>query len=88
MAESKLSASIQRFMDELATDAVEERVVDYVVREVRNGRKLKNVLADPYVKNRLNEEKVNHVLENPEVAAAIEQKIAEAFQKREFGFSD
>lgn len=83
---SNLTASIKAFMDELAIDVVGERVVEYVIREVRNGRKLAEVLVDPYVKNRLNEEKVAHVLENPEVSAAIEEQIADAFRKREFGF--
>ncbi|HEX9092933.1 MAG TPA: hypothetical protein VF902_03035 [Coriobacteriia bacterium] len=88
MPQSKLVESIQKFLDDLAVDAVEERIVDYVVREVRNGRKLADALADPYVKNRLSEEKLAHVLENPEVIGAIEREIANAFGTRDFGFSD
>jgi hypothetical protein len=75
-------------MDELATDALEERVVEYVIREVQNGRKLSEVLKDPYVKNRLSEDKLAKVLETPEVVTALEQQITESFQKREFGFAD
>jgi hypothetical protein len=63
-------------------------VVEYVIREVRNGRKMTEVLNDPYVKNRFDPDKVMHVLENPEIAAAIEEQISTAFQKREFGFTD
>jgi predicted component of type VI protein secretion system len=74
-------------MDDLAHDAVEERVVEYVIREVHNGRKLSEALEDPYVKNRLSDEKLAHVLENPEVVDALEEQIASSFQKREFGFS-
>lgn len=81
-----LSEKLQRFMDELATDAVEERVVEYVIREVQNGRKLTEALKDPYVKNRLSEEKLAKVLETPEVVAALEAQIAESFQRREIGF--
>jgi hypothetical protein len=55
---------------------------------VHNGRKLADVLKDPYIKNRLNDEKLAHVLENPEIAEAIEEQIATAFQTREFGFTD
>ena len=62
-----MAEKVQAFMDELALDVVEERIVEYVIREVRNGRKLADVLNDPYVKNRLNEQKLAHVLENPEV---------------------
>jgi hypothetical protein len=83
-----LAEKLQRFMDELAIDAVEERVVDYVIREVQNGRKLSEALKDPYVKNRLSEEKLAKVLEAPEVVGALEAQIAESFKKQEFGFGD
>ena len=82
-----ISEKLQEFMDDLAHDAVEERVVEYVIREVHNGRKLSEALADPYVKNRLSDEKLARVLENPEVVDALEEQIASSFQKREFGFS-
>lgn len=83
-----LADKVRAFLDEMALDVVEERVVEYVIREVRNGRKLADVLNDPYVKNRFDHDKVQHVLENPEVAMAIEEQISTAFQRREFGFSD
>lgn len=81
-----LAEKLQRFMDELATDAVEERVVEYVIKEVQNGRKLSEALKDPYVKNRLSDEKLAKVLESPEVVNALEAQISESFKKREFGF--
>ncbi|MHB8965902.1 MAG: hypothetical protein ACYC52_08055 [Coriobacteriia bacterium] len=83
-----LGDRIQTFLDERAIDAVEERVVEYVIREVHNGRRLTDALKDPYVKNRLNEEKLAHVLENPEVVSALEEQIARSFKKREFGLLD
>ena len=79
---------LRQFLNEIATDAVEERVVEYVIREVHNGRRLTEALNDPYVKNRLSEERSTRVLENPEIAAALEEQIAESFQRREFGFGD
>ncbi len=85
---STFKDKLQKFMDELATDAVEERVIEYVTKELANGRKLAEILKDPYVKNRLSEEKLAKVLENPEVMDALEEQIAVSFQKREFGFSD
>lgn len=88
MAQSKLSRSIQKFLDEIATDAVEERVVEYVIREVRNGRKLAEALADPYVKNRLSDEKLAHVLETPELIGVLEREIHSAFENKDFGFAD
>ncbi|MBN1192114.1 MAG: hypothetical protein JXA36_00255 [Coriobacteriia bacterium] len=77
---------IQAFLNELATDAIEERVVEYVIREVHNGRKLTDALTDPYVKNRLSEERLAKVLEAPEVIAALEEQIAQSFKTRDFGF--
>lgn len=83
-----ITEKIQQFLNEIAIDAVEERVVEYVIREVRNGRKLSDALTDPYVKNRLSEERLAKVLENPEVFAALEEQITESFKTREFGFLD
>ncbi|MBN2404533.1 MAG: hypothetical protein JXE06_03030 [Coriobacteriia bacterium] len=83
-----IADKIQSFLDDLAIDAVEERVVEYVIREVHNGRKLAEALSDPYVRNRLSEEKLAHVLENPEIATALESQIAQSFKKKEFGFLD
>jgi len=79
---------IEQFLNEIAIDAVEERVVEYVIREVRNGRRLTDALQDPYVKNRLSEERLQKVLETPEVVAALEEQIAQSFKTREFGFLD
>ncbi len=83
-----ISDKLKEFLEDLATDALEERVVEYVIRELHNGRKLTDILADPYVKNRLSEERLEKVLENPEIMTALEEQIATSFQKREFGFSD
>lgn len=85
---SSITNSVRKFLDDLATDAIEERVVEYLIREVQNGRKLTDALTDPYVRNRLSEDRLAKVLENPEVIGALEQQIASSFQKREFGFPD
>jgi len=83
-----IAEKIQEFLNDIAIDAVEERVVEYVIREVHNGRKLTDALHDPYVKNRLSEERLNKVLESPEVVAALEAQITQSFKTREFGFLD
>ena len=83
-----LAASIRAFLEELSANELEERVVEYVVREVGNGRKLEEALNDPYVRNRLNEEKLRRVLQTPEVIAAVESSIHSAFERKDFGFSD
>lgn len=83
-----IAERIKALLDDLATDEAEERVVEYVIREVNNGRRLSDVLSDPFVRNRLSQERIDHVLENPEVVGALEQQISESFQKREFGFGE
>lgn len=83
-----LSASIRAFLEGLSANELEERVIEYVVREVGNGRKLTDALRDPYVRNRLSEEKLSHVLETPEVIAAVENSITSAFKSKDFGFTD
>jgi hypothetical protein len=81
-----ISDSIRAFLRELSKDELEERVVEYVVREIGNGRRLDDVLRDPYVRNRLSEEKLRRVLENPGVMEALEQSISSAFENKDFGF--
>lgn len=85
---ASVAEKIHEFLNEIAVDAVEERVVEYVIREVRGGRQLSEALHDPYVKNRLSEERLAKVLENPEVFAALEEQIAESFKSQEFGLLD
>jgi hypothetical protein len=83
---SDLTERIRKFLEEVSTDQLEERVVEYVIREVGNGRKLQDALNDPYVRNRLSQEKLQHVLENPEIISAIERSITSAFETKDFGF--
>ena len=83
-----ISAAIRAFLKELSTDELEERVVEYVVREVGNGRKLEDALRDPYVRNRLSDEKLRRVLQTPEVISAVESGVTNAFERKDFGFND
>lgn len=82
---TSVADKIHEFLNELAVDAVEERVVEYVIREVHTGRRLSDALADPYVKNRLNEDRLNKIMETPEVVTALEEQIAQSFKTRDFG---
>jgi hypothetical protein len=82
-----LAESIRAFLKGLSTDELEERVVEYVVREVGNGRRLRDALRDPFVRNRLSDEKLASVLEKPEVMGAVERSITDAFESKDFHFS-
>ena len=46
-----------------------------------------DVINDPYVRNRLSDEKREEILQNPEVIEALEQEIQSAFQAPDIGFS-
>lgn len=85
---SSINERIRQLFQEMASDPVEDRVVEYVIREVHNGRRLMDVIKDPYVRNRLSDEKVQGVLENPQVVDALEQEIVAAFRPPDIGFSN
>ncbi|MDZ4169452.1 MAG: hypothetical protein U1E26_07330 [Coriobacteriia bacterium] len=75
---STINERLKSFLDDVTTDAVEERVIEYTIREVHNGRRLMEVIDDPYVRNRLNDQKRAEILENPEIVDALESEIRAA----------
>jgi hypothetical protein len=84
---SSINERLKQFFSELTTDPVEERVIEYVIREVHNGRSLMDVMDDPFVRNRLSDTKRDEVLENSAVIEALEEEIRAAFQAPDIGFS-
>jgi len=84
---SSINDRIKQFFDEMAVDVIEERVVEYVVREVHQGRRLMEVIDDPYVRNRLSDEKRADILENSEIIDALEQEIRASMTPPDLGFS-
>jgi hypothetical protein len=56
----------------------EQYLAQYVLREYARGRSLREVLDDPYVRNRTSPAERARLLERPELVAAIgEQALAE-----------
>ena len=84
---SSINERIKQFFQDVASDPIEERVVEYVIREVHNGRRLMEVIKDPYVKNRLNDEKASAIFQNPEVVDALEAEIQHSMARPDIGFS-
>ena len=77
---TEITEDIRRFIDGLMTRPVKKRMIEYVIREVRSGRDLMDVIRDPYIKNTLNEGQVSSVLiENPEVIDAVEKQIRSGY---------
>jgi hypothetical protein len=56
----------------------EERVAAYVIREHDRGRKLDEILDDPYVRNRLTPQQVARLLDRPDVIKSIGDDLARA----------
>ncbi len=61
-----------------ARSTQEDRVAAYVVREHDRGRSLKEILEDPYVRNRCSEQGVARLLDRPDVLKAIGDDMADA----------
>jgi len=56
----------------------EQYLTQYVLREYARGRSLRDVLEDPYVRNRSTPEERARLLDRPELVAAIgEQTLAD-----------
>lgn len=88
MTGSRVTEAVRKLLEDLSEDVAEERVVQYLIREVGSGRKASAVLDDPFVRNRLSEERIAHVLENPAVLDVIERDIRSSYQSRDFTFKE
>ena len=57
----------------------EDRISQYVIREHRRGRDLKDILEDNYVRNRCTPAQIQRILDQPEVIHALgESEVARA----------
>jgi hypothetical protein len=83
-----LSQAIQRYLEEMKLDVSEERVMNYIIREVHLGRRLSEVIQDAYVVNRVDENQLKRLLENKEIIMSVEEELDKAFKKKDFKFSE
>ncbi len=81
-----LNTRLKDFLSSLTDDPIEARVTEYVIRELHNGRGLFEIIRDPYVRNRLNEQKVQQLLENPEIVDAFESEMRQSFTVPDVNF--
>jgi hypothetical protein len=61
-----------------AGTGAEERVVTYVRREHRRGRRLVEILNDAFVRSRLSEVEIGRLLERPDLVHALGDHFVEA----------
>lgn len=86
--ERGLTAAVRKILEEVSLDVLEERVIAYIVRELHNGRSINVILNDTYVRNRTNEERLNEILESPDVLAAVDEELNRAFSQWDFKFEE
>jgi hypothetical protein len=59
-----------------ARSGTEDRLAAYIIREHARGRPVREILEDPYVRNRTSEQQRARLLERPDVIRAIGQHTA------------
>jgi hypothetical protein len=68
----KLSSFLRNpFAFLFARSGKEERLAGYVIREHERGRALKEILEDPYIRNRCTPQEIARLLDRPEVIHAL-----------------
>jgi hypothetical protein len=68
--------------------ALHKRLVDYVVRQVRAGRPIAEVLDDPYVTNRAAAIDRRALLEEPEVVDAVGEEVLGGLRRQLDGLAE
>lgn len=65
-----------------ARSSQEERLAAYVIREHERGRPLREILEDPYVRNRATPQELARLLDRPEVIHALGENVISPEQQR------
>ncbi len=70
---------IQKRFRDLSVDVREERILRYIVKQLRLGRHIDSILEDGYMKLHTSTESRAEILQNPLVIHAIEEEISRQF---------
>ncbi len=65
-----------------ARSGKEDRVSAYIVREHERGRPLKEILEDPYIRNRCTDQELARILDQPELIHALGESDISAERDR------
>ena len=80
---SRLSSFLRNpFSFLFASSSKEQRLAAYVIREHERGRSLKEILDDPYVRNRATPQELARLLDRPEVIHALGEGTVAEQQRR------
>lgn len=72
---STFTTEFDDFFERFFENATETRVNEFIIRELDAGRDLFDILNDPYIKNRVPEERRAQLLENPEIIDAFTKEL-------------
>ena len=72
---STFTTEFDDFFERFFENATETRVNEFIIRELDAGRDLFDILNDPYIKNRVPEERRAQLLENPEIIDAFMKEL-------------
>ena len=81
MSHSKISELIHKLFKEAGTNIPEERATEYIISEIHKGRRLSDILEDPYVKSTLGSGHLRHVLEHKEIISEVEAQLKASLAK-------
>ena len=70
---------IQKRFRDLSVDVRGERVIRYIVKQLRSGRSVDDILADPYLVAHTSDATRAQMLQHPAVIKAIEEEIRKQF---------
>jgi hypothetical protein len=70
---------IQKRFRDLSVDVREERTLRHILKQVRLGRHLDEILCDSYMTTHTSEKERADILQNPSVIHAIEEEINRQF---------
>ncbi|MBE0429304.1 MAG: hypothetical protein IBX61_05470 [Thermoleophilia bacterium] len=76
---ARMVRAIQNLLDDMGVREVEERVIQFIIQEIRAGRTLEETLAEPYVVNHTTPGWRREILERPEIIRAVEEEMTKAF---------
>jgi hypothetical protein len=65
-----------------ARPSKEERIAAYVIREHDRGRRLDEIVEDPYIQNRATSRELARLLDRPEVIEALGREVVTEAQRQ------
>ena len=75
-----IEAEVARLLND--PKSAHKRVVDYVLRQIQGGRRLSEILEDPYVTNRAAPLERRALLEEPAVVEAVGDEVAASLRAK------